>query len=61
MNSYELTYHKESLFSQNPSIILRFNDSDGIMCESKAEKRMFDYQDFWDATGKDDISWVISI
>lgn len=59
--SYELVYANDNMISQKPTIILRFDDNAGLMCEGSSEKRMFDYQDFWDATGKTDIDWIISI
>lgn len=59
--SFEIVYTDDNLIIQNPTIILRFNDNSGMMCRGSSEKRMFDYQDFWDATGKTDIDWIISI
>lgn len=60
-NSYEVVYTNDGLVNQKPTIILRFNDNFGMMCEGNSNKRMFDYQDFWDATGKTDVDWVISL
>ncbi len=59
--SFEMTYTFNELINLNPSIILRFNESSGIQCKGSSEKRMFDYQDFWDATGKKDIDWILNI
>ena len=58
-SSFEIVYSAFHSLKTNPSIILRFDQLSGVICEGQSNKRMFDYQDFWDATGKTAIEWVL--
>lgn len=58
-SSFEIVYSAFQSLKTNPSIILRFDQVSGVICEGQSNKRMFDYQDFWDATGKTIIEWIL--
>lgn len=47
-------------FDSGFSIILRADDNERLItCKSNSVLRMLDYQDLWDSSGRDIVSWVI--
>lgn len=58
----EILYRRDAIINARPHVIMRFDESlnFGVSCDGSSLDRMFDYQDFWDATGKNGlINWII--